>query len=682
MESCLFNRFLIDAVSSIPGESVTFIAERIGSGDPQDLEALQNLKVIRIIRLTKLLRLAKLGKMLEAVEFNFPSISPIIGLFRLLFMMMMAAHINACIFYLIGSLNPGNSWLSAYLFGCCDRNVPLFTAQGYGKDGTPCYDPAKLPGQGVLYTNAIYWSFCTLATVGYGEVAPCNEMEMLYCASAQVVGSAMFAYIVGSISTVVTSSSQQEIKMREYMRLLQEYLMIRKIPKYLADKVRRQCVHRWKRSVFDEEDLLDDFNPKMRREVAKVVYGEVEEVSLFKACPNEGFATDLMLRLKPCSAQIGEIISEVRETQGDMYIVMEGEVEIFADTPDMDKNQVLATVQRGGTLNEYAVLCDIPCRYTARAKTACDLYILHRSSLHMMIDEHTGIRETYIDPRCVYLSELPLDEVCHSQPLYRVESDPGDEHGSAKDSAAEVAIPIPPTSSQRKSIEIIDGSLAPHPDGAERVSSTGSNEAVHRPSFRASGRKGAKGALRQSSEAEVKYLEQVYQKTMDLVEQLDSQTQRLRSWQQQQQQQQHLTSPRANVDAAFGAPPGVVVGTGLQRQHTQGPSPAALHRAVVASPSQHPTRPLVSPARDPTRTPNPGLAPMARARTGAGDTVQLLQDLRRSLEPLEKSQRRVHGANGLAAHVASPTDGEGSDVETSTVTLEGIAVACAHSSSP
>jgi hypothetical protein len=37
------------------------------------VDALTQLKVIRILRLTKLLRLAKLGQILEAIEFNIPS---------------------------------------------------------------------------------------------------------------------------------------------------------------------------------------------------------------------------------------------------------------------------------------------------------------------------------------------------------------------------------------------------------------------------------------------------------------------------------------------------------------------------------------------------------------------------------------------------------------------------------
>ena len=32
--------------------------------------------------------------------------------------------------------------------------------------------------------NCIYRSFTTLTSVGYGEITPCNEFEMLYCTGA------------------------------------------------------------------------------------------------------------------------------------------------------------------------------------------------------------------------------------------------------------------------------------------------------------------------------------------------------------------------------------------------------------------------------------------------------------------------------------------------------------------
>eukprot|EP00961_Rhodomonas_salina_P107348 1445332-Rhodomonas_salina.1 len=249
--------FPIDAVSSIPTESITVIAAKMaeGSGDESggtDVSALYNLRIIRIVRLTKLLRLLRLGKLIEVIEFSFPSLGTIIGLLRLLFLMVIVAHLQACVFYYLASLNTGNSWISKYHFDCCDENLNLYRAHEL-KEDPECYDASKLPPIEVLYTNAIYWSFATLTTVGYGDITPCNEMEILFSIASMVIGSAMFAYIVGNISSVVTNMKGQEIKLRQRLRELQEYITLRKIPKQMADVLRRQCMHRWKRTVFDEE---------------------------------------------------------------------------------------------------------------------------------------------------------------------------------------------------------------------------------------------------------------------------------------------------------------------------------------------------------------------------------------------------------------------------------------------
>ena len=157
--------------------------------------ALSSLKAIRILRLTKLLRLAKMAQILETIEFNMPSLAVVIGfcgergrmcararcllcvqvftpslavaigLFRLGFTMFIVSHFNACLFYWIGKLNIGNSWISKYTFGCCDTSKTLFTMQDYGGDWGPddCFDVADLPGPDTMYVDSVYWFSHTLS---------------------------------------------------------------------------------------------------------------------------------------------------------------------------------------------------------------------------------------------------------------------------------------------------------------------------------------------------------------------------------------------------------------------------------------------------------------------------------------------------------------------------------------
>ena len=48
----------------------------------------------------------------------------------------------------------------------------------------------------------MYWSITTLATIGYGDITPCNELEMLFVSMSHILGSALFAYVVGGIATI------------------------------------------------------------------------------------------------------------------------------------------------------------------------------------------------------------------------------------------------------------------------------------------------------------------------------------------------------------------------------------------------------------------------------------------------------------------------------------------------
>lgn len=465
--------FIIDICSSVPAETATVITEAIisakgGNNDDGGLAALTNLKIIRILRLTKLLRLAKMGQILETLEFNFPSLAMIIGLFRLGFTMMLVSHINACLFYWIGTLNIGNSWISKYMFGCCDTSVTLFDAQDYGGNGTECFDPALLPLQDTLYVDAVYWSLTTLATVGYGEITPCNEMEQLYTAAAMVIGSAMFAYIVGSISTIAMESNGQEMKMRSKILQLQEYLELRKIPKELAEPIRRQCINKWKNTVFDEEGLLLEFNPKIKRKIMDLIVGDFRfKIPLVHSSPNEDFKTDLLSKLKVCNVDPDTCIVDFNDLTYEMYIMKDGMGDLFlnnaeeeatfigsigtlknpspdASTRSNDKNSM------GIIVNELGMLAKEPCREKVVATTYVSLYSLRRSCFDEVLRMfNEAAMKPYIEDRIVKerfrLQLLLADKV--GMPVDLIEMKVGICSPSTQDALNAVSVSLPGKSS-------------------------------------------------------------------------------------------------------------------------------------------------------------------------------------------------------------------------------------------
>jgi hypothetical protein len=50
---------------------------------------------------------------------------------------------------------------------------------------------------------SLYWSFATIATVGYGDIIPVNDAEVGFASFVMFVGAVSFGYIIGNVSSII-----------------------------------------------------------------------------------------------------------------------------------------------------------------------------------------------------------------------------------------------------------------------------------------------------------------------------------------------------------------------------------------------------------------------------------------------------------------------------------------------
>lgn len=69
------------------------------------------------------------------------------------------------------------------------------------------------------YVASLYWSFSTITTVGYGDLTPTNTYERLFAIIAMVVGVTVFAYFMGSMTSVVSAMNESQ---QQYDKRMEE----------------------------------------------------------------------------------------------------------------------------------------------------------------------------------------------------------------------------------------------------------------------------------------------------------------------------------------------------------------------------------------------------------------------------------------------------------------------------
>jgi hypothetical protein len=104
-----------------------------------------------------------------------------------------------------------------------------------------------------------------MTTVGYGDISPNTLNEKLYGMFSMLIACGVFAYIVGSIETIVHRSNTKSSEFKEKILHVVQYLGHNQIPKHLVRKVRRylEYMFEYKTSQMSESDVLEMLNENL-----------------------------------------------------------------------------------------------------------------------------------------------------------------------------------------------------------------------------------------------------------------------------------------------------------------------------------------------------------------------------------------------------------------------------------
>ncbi len=319
------------------------------------------LLIIALLRLPRLLRLPQFYRIFHKWETNIHLNPTLMRMFKLVIVIILITHWVACIWFMIGSWESttGNSWLNS--------------------------KPLESASRRTQYINSLYWAITTLTTVGYGDITPTTEIEIIFTLIVMFLGISMYAYIIGNVSSLISNLDAVKARYREKLWQIQTYMRDNKITPKLQQKIRDYYQYRWlENQDIRDYHILDELPDPLRMRLALELHKEViEKVPIFQsATPN--FVGEIVMALKPEILPPHEYIIREGKWGHEMYFIRRGSVKAFSE-----KTGITYRIMGQGTFfGEIALLYEKRRTASVQTLTYCELFVLNKDDFKKVLDHY------------------------------------------------------------------------------------------------------------------------------------------------------------------------------------------------------------------------------------------------------------------------------------------------------
>uniref|UniRef100_A0A8C5R6W6 Potassium voltage-gated channel subfamily H member 7 n=1 Tax=Leptobrachium leishanense TaxID=445787 RepID=A0A8C5R6W6_9ANUR len=328
--------FLIDMVAAIPFDLLIF-----GSGSDETTTLIGLLKTARLLRLVRVAR--KLDRYSEY------------GAAVLMLLM--------CIFALIAH------WLACI----CDAS-----------SGPSIKDK---------YVTALYFTFSSLTSVGFGNVSPNTNSEKIFSICVMLIGSLMYASIFGNVSAIIQRLYSGTARYHMQMLRVKEFIRFHQIPNPLRQRLEEYFQHAWTyTNGIDMNMVLKGFPECLQADICLHL-----NQTLLQNCKafdgaSKGCLRALAMKFKTTHAPPGDTLVHSGDILTALYFLSRGSIEILKD------DIVVAILGKNDIFGEMVHLYAKPGKSNAdvRALTYCDLHKIQREDLLEVLDMYPEFSDQFL----------------------------------------------------------------------------------------------------------------------------------------------------------------------------------------------------------------------------------------------------------------------------------------------
>ncbi|XP_072300456.1 voltage-gated inwardly rectifying potassium channel KCNH7-like [Eucyclogobius newberryi] len=362
--------FLIDMVAAIPFDLLIF-----GSGSDETTTLIGLLKTARLLRLVRVAR-----KLDRYSEYGAAVLMLLMCIFALI------AHWLACIWYAIGNVE--KPYLEHKIGWLDNLGVSIGKRYNYS-------DPTSGPSIKDKYVTALYFTFSSLTSVGFGNVSPNTNSEKIFSICVMLIGSLMYASIFGNVSAIIQRLYSGTARYHAQMLRVKEFIRFHQIPNPLRQRLEEYFQHSWTytNGIDMNTEVLKGFPECLQADICLHLNKSLLENTKAFQGASQGCLRALAMRFQTTHAPPGDTLVHSGDVLTALYFLSRGSIEILKD------DIVVAIIGKNDIFGELIHLYTKPGKANAdvRALSYCDLSTIQREDLLEVLDMYPEFADYFFN---------------------------------------------------------------------------------------------------------------------------------------------------------------------------------------------------------------------------------------------------------------------------------------------